>query len=200
MKEVSEEELADRLRLWFPYLEDLLDGDKPLELPPLIEVEAPEPEEVATVADSPSVIAVGPRTTVNRILGQGAAVLAVLLAGLSLVLLLSGFILAATWIHLEIYRHAEEISIMRLVGVTEGAIRGPFVVAAAVPGILAALLSTAGTIFLINVVSRAAERFGLQQPAIPLWLILIEALVGAGVPISAGWMTLVRHARSDEMK
>ena len=36
------------------------------------EVEAPDPEAVASLVGDPSVIAVGPRTSVNRLLGQGA--------------------------------------------------------------------------------------------------------------------------------
>ena len=165
LSEVPKEILAERLRIWFPYLEDLLKGENAVELPPLVEVQAPRPEEVDALSDGPAVIAVGPKSSVHRALGRGAKTLVGLATMLSVVLLASAFILAATWIHLEVYRHAEEISIMRLVGVTESAIRSPFVVAAAVPGIGAGVASVLGTLYLVSSVEDVAIRFGLH----PQW-------------------------------
>ena len=131
-------ELAQRLTHWFPYLSDLLEGEAGDLLPPLVEVTADDPDSVNVLLDSPAVIAVGPRSSLHRLLRETSRQMGWLLGLISAVLLASAGLLAAVWVHLELYRHADEITIMRLIGATESAVRGPFLVAVVAPGLLAA--------------------------------------------------------------
>jgi cell division transport system permease protein len=197
VEEVSEDELADRLTLWFPYLADLLEGDMAIDLPPLIEIVAPDPEEVAQLVRGPAVIAVGPTSSVHRALGSTAKLLAWFLGSLSIGLLASALILAATWIHLEIYRHGDEITIMRLVGATEASIRSPFFVVAALPGLAAGLAAAASTFLMVNTFARAVSVLGLQQPVVPAWVITAEIGVGFVLPTAAAANTHARHPYND---
>ncbi len=196
--EISRDRLEQQLEVWFPYLRDLLEGDHPIELPTLIEIGTERPEEVSETIDGPAVIAVGPTSSVNRALGFLARSATWLLGSLSLVLLISAFLLAATWIHLEVYRHADEITIMRLVGATEGAIRGPFFFVAFVPGLCAGILAAVSAASLLARVGRGAEILGLARPEFPAWLASLVVVLGAGVPTLAAAVTLARHARAEE--
>ncbi len=197
LEEVPEDELADRLMLWFPYLADLLQGDLAIDLPPLIEIVAPDPEEISQLVRGPAVIAVGPTSSVHRALGATARLLAWFLGSLSIGLLVSALLLAATWIHLEIYRHGDEITIMRLVGATEASIRSPFFVVAALPGLAAGLAAAASTFLMVNTFARAVSVLGLLQPVVPTWVTTAEIGVGLLLPTAAAAITLVRHADSN---
>lgn len=198
LSEIDQQTLEERLQVWFPYLEDLLDGEQAIELPTLIEVAAGNPEEVAALVEGPAVIAVGPTSSIDRVLGLTARRMTWLLGGISTVLLASAFLLAATWIHLEVYRHADEITIMRLVGATETAIRGPFVVAALVPGICAGLAASAGGWYLVHMVAVGAESVGLRPPDFHLWLVAAEVGLGVLLPTAAALITMTRHAKAGE--
>ncbi|RLE28054.1 MAG: hypothetical protein DRJ65_00945 [Acidobacteria bacterium] len=198
LTEVKQETLEERLKLWFPYLEDLLAGENPVELPTLVEVEAGDPEEVSALAKGPAVIAVGPTSSVDRILGLMARRAGWILSGISVVLLASAFLLAGTWIHLEVYRHADEITIMRLVGATEGAIRSPFLIAALIPGICAGLAASVGAWYLVALVGTLVEAMGLTPPVCPPWLPAAEIAVGMILPAAAAVVTMARHARAGE--
>ncbi|RLE36653.1 MAG: hypothetical protein DRJ61_00260 [Acidobacteria bacterium] len=198
LSEIDRETLEKRLQVWFPYLEDLLEGEHAIELPTLVEVEAADPEEVTALAEGPTVIAVGPTSSIDRILGVMARTMTWLLGGISVILLVSAFLLAATWIHLEVYRNADEITIMRLVGATESAIRGPFVVAALIPGIFAGVAASVGAWCLVRMVAVAVETVGLSPPVFPPWLVAVEIGVGVILPIVAALVTMGRHARAGE--
>lgn len=198
LSEIDRETLEERLQVWFPYLEDLLEGEHPIELPTLVEVEAGDPEEVAALVEGPAVIAVGPTSSIDRVLGLTARTMTWLLGGISVILLGSAFLLAATWIHLEVFRHADEITIMRLVGATESAIRSPFVVAALIPGICAGLAASVGAWYLVGKVAVAVEAVGLSSPVFPLWLVAAEIAVGVILPVAAALVTMARHARVGE--
>lgn len=195
LSEIDREALEERLQVWFPYLEDLLVGEHAIELPTLVEVEAGDPEEVSVLTEGQAVIAVGPTSSVDRVLGLMARTMTLLLGGISAVLLVAAFLLAATWIHLEVYRHSDEITIMRLVGATESAIRSPFVVAALIPGICAGLAASWGTWYLVRMVAVAAETVGLSPPAFPIWLPAVEIGIGVILPVTAALVTMARHAR-----
>ncbi len=195
LSEIDREALEERLKVWFPYLEDLLEGKNAIELPTLVEVKAGVPEEVSVLTRGPAVIAVGPTSSIDRVLGLVARTATWLLGGISAILLASAFSLVATWIHLEVYRHADEITIMRLVGATESAIRSPFVVAALIPGICAGLAASVGTWYLVRMVAVAAEAVGLRPPAFPVWLPAVEIGIGAILPVVAALLTMARHAR-----
>ena len=198
LTEVGQETLEERLKVWFPYLEDLLEGEHPVELPTLVEIEAEDPEEVTILAEGPAVIAVGPTSSVDRVLGLTARRLTWLMGGISVVLLASAFLLAATWIHLEVYRHADEITIMRLVGATEGAIRSPFLVAALIPGICAGVAASVGAWYMVRMVATVVAAIGLTPPVCPVWLPAAEIGVGMFLPVAAALLTMARHARAGD--
>jgi len=195
---VPPEQLARRLIHWFPYLKDLLERDGGAMLPPLVEITTADPESVVVLERSPAVIAVGPRTPLRSVLGRVSRGLGLALAAASAVLLVSAALLAAVWVHLELYRHADEITIMRLVGATESAIRGPFLVATVAPGVVAGTLAVLGTTAVIDGLSRLAEVLGL--PALTVSPGLLAAQAGAGVvlPLVSATVTLMRHAAVDD--
>jgi len=194
LETVSPEELADRLVHWFPYLTDLLDGDGATMLPPLVEITAADPESVSVLAKSPAVIAVGPRVSIRRVLGLAARSLGFLLAATSVVLLLSAALLAGVWVHLELYRHADEIAIMRLVGATEATLQAPFLVATAAPGLLAGALSVLGTLTITNGLSEIAGALALPEITVGPLVLAAQFLVGLLLPLTAAMITLARHA------
>jgi cell division transport system permease protein len=193
LREVPRGELVDRLTVWFPYLTDILQGELAIDLPPLVEITAPDPDAVATLVRGPAVIAVGPTSSVQRALGGAARDLAWFFALLSAGLLASAVLLAATWIHLEIYRHADEITIMRLVGATEGSLRGPFFVIAALPGLTAGAIAAVGSILMTAVFGQAVSVLGLTAPDVPAWITAAVAGTGFILPTAAAAVTLARH-------
>ncbi|HPA79862.1 MAG TPA: hypothetical protein PLS95_03545 [Thermoanaerobaculales bacterium] len=195
---VAPEQLARRLGHWFPYLKDLLERDGGAMLPPLVEITTSDPESVAVLERSPAVIAVGPRTPLRSLLGRVSRGLGLALGAASAVLLISAALLAAVWVHLELYRHADEITIMRLVGATESAIRGPFLVATVAPGLVAGGLALLGTTAVLDGLSRLAEVVGL--PALTVSPAVLAAQAGAGLvlPLGAAAVTLMRHAAVGE--
>lgn len=197
IREVPPKILAERLVLWFPYLQDFFDGEEGSELAPLVEIRAQDPDELKLLETSPAVIAMGPTSSVHRILGRLAGGVAFLMALISGIQLFVAILMAGIWTHLEIYRHADEISIMRLVGATETAIRSPLVMAAMMPGILAGLLGAVGAGFLVHETSLVVEGLGLGVPQ--LSPIMISALIIAGpvLPGLAAMITLARHARHE---
>lgn len=196
--EIDNDTLAGRLTQWFPYLRDLLKGDRAIELPILVEISTDDPQSVAGLIDSPAVIAVGPTASVDRVLGRIAGKMAWLMGGLSVILLLSALLLSATWIHLEVYRHADEITIMRLVGATEGAIRSPFIIGALIPGFVSGVLAAIGTRVLVSSVGAALSAVGLGAPRAPWWLLVSEFAAALVLPFLAAVLTLVRHARHED--
>jgi cell division protein FtsX len=102
------------------------------------------------------------------------------------------------WVHLELFRHADEITIMRLVGATERTIRGPFLVAVAIPGAVAAVLSVVGTITATAWLSRLTSDLGLAPITVPPMVLVMQAAAGLVLPVVAAVITLARHA-TDEL-
>ena len=194
---VAPEELAQRLVHWFPYLKDLLARDGGAMLPPLVEITTADPESVAVLERSPAVIAVGPRTPLSSLLGRASRGLGVALAAASFVLAISAVLLAAVWVHLELYRHADEITIMRLVGATESTIRGPFLVATAAPGLVAGALAALGTSAVVDALSRLAVVLGLPGLTVSFGLLAAQAGAGVLLPLAAAAVTLMRHAAAE---
>jgi cell division transport system permease protein len=198
LEQVNPDELARRMGRWFPYLEEVLEREGPEMLPPMVEVRTNEPEEVATLAGTDGVLAVGPTSSVNKVVGRVAEQFAVVLFGIALALAAGAVLLAAVWVHLELHRNAEEIAIMRLMGATEATVRSPFLVAVAVPALLAAGLSVAATELTVGWIARLAAPLGLSAVGAP-WFVLVGQVIGAfGLPIVAALVTLERHAATDE--
>ncbi len=194
--EVSPSELADRLRAWFPYLEQLMASGE-TRMPMLVEIETSDPESVAILEGSPEVLAVGPRTSVQRLLGLAARRLAWSAAFVCGVLLAAAGLLAAVWVHLELYRHADELTIMRLVGATEGTVRGPFLVAVAIPGVVAGALSIAGCIAVAASLTRVLAVVGLPPLHPSFTVLLAQGVLAVTLPLSAALVTLARHAAEE---
>lgn len=195
---VPPEQLAQRLTHWFPYLKELLEREGATMLPPLVEITTADPESVAILERSPAVIAVGPRTPLTGLLGRVSRSLVVALSAASAVLLIAAALLAAVWVHLELYRHADEITIMRLVGATESAIRGPFLVATAAPGLVAGVLAVLGTSAVVDGLSSLAEVLGLPALTVAPGLLAAQAGAGVALPLAAAAITLMRHAAVED--
>jgi cell division transport system permease protein len=195
---MAPEQLAQRLIHWFPYLKDLLERDGGAMLPPLVEITTADPESVAVLERSPAVIAVGPRTPLTSLRGRVSRGLGIALAAASAVLLISAVLLAAVWVHLELYRHADEITIMRLVGATESTIRGPFLVATVAPGLVAGALAALGTSTVLEALSGMAVVLGLPRLGVSAGLLAAQAGAGVVLPLAAAVITLMRHAAVEE--
>lgn len=194
---VSAEQLAARLGSWFPYLEDLLAGDRGTFVPPLVEITTTDVSSVEVLESNPSVVAIGPRSSVHRLIGGVARETGWILGILTAVLLITAAALAAIWVHLEIYRHADEMTILRLIGATEGAIRGPFLFAVGMPGVVATLLSIAGTVFVVRLSASLTTALGLPPVVLEWWVLGGQVVLGCVLPVAAGGLTLARHAYSD---
>jgi cell division transport system permease protein len=196
ISEISKDDLTHRLQRWFPYLDELIaDGDA--SLPPLIEIATEEPQTVAILEDRPEVLAVGPHSSIQQSIARVADRLAWSMTALSSILLAGAVLLAAVWVHVELYRHADEITIMRLVGATEGSIRGPFVVAVAIPGVAAGLLSVVGTRMTTAGLSQLSTALGLVPVETPEGIVALQLATGLLLPVGAAVFTLVRHAALD---
>jgi cell division transport system permease protein len=193
LSEVSANDLAERLQRWFPYLEDLI-GSGDATLPPLVEISTGDPDSVAILEDRSEVLAIGPRSSIQQTLGRVAGRLALIVSIVSVVLLAGALLLAAVWVHLELYRHADELIIMRLVGATEGTIRGPFLFAVAVPGIAAGVLSVVGSTVTVSNLSRLASALGLSPIEVPPSVLVLQVVGGVLLPFVAAVLTLGRHS------
>jgi cell division transport system permease protein len=191
--EVPPEELVRRLRRWFPYLEELV-GTGDASMPPLIEIATADVESLAGLEDHPEVLAVGPQSSIQQLLGRVARRLSWAVAVLSAVLLAAAVLLAVVWVHLELYRHADELTIMRLVGATEGTIRGPFVVAVGVSGAVAGALAVFGSLAAAAALSRMVTVLGLPGVVVTPGMVMIELTAAVLLPVAAAALTLARHA------
>jgi cell division transport system permease protein len=191
ISEVSSRDLAERLQRWFPYLEDLMDsGDAAL--PSLVEILTDNPDSVTVLEERSE--AIGPRSSIQQTLGQVARRLALIVGVVSGVLLAGALLLAAVWVHLELYRHADEVIIMRLVGATEATIRGPFLVAVALPGVVAGVLSVVGSVATVAGLSRLTTALGLSAMSIPPTILMMQVATGVLLPVLAAVITFARHA------
>jgi len=163
-------------------------------LPPLVEILTDNPDSVAELEDRAEVLAIGPRSSIQQTLGQVARRLALIVGVVSFVLLAGAVLLAAVWVHLELYRHADEVIIMRLVGATEGTIRGPFLVAVAIPGVVAGVLSVVGSLATVSGLSKLASALGLSAMSIPPSVLVLQLATAIFLPLLAAVITLARHA------
>jgi cell division transport system permease protein len=192
ISEVSSSDLAERLQRWFPYLEDLIDsGDATL--PPLVEILTENPDSVTEIENRSEVLAIGPRSSIQQTLGRVARRLALIVGVASFVLLMVAVLLAAVWVHLELYRHADEVIIMRLVGATEGTIRGPFLVAVSIPGVVAGILSVVGSLATVSGLSKLASALGLSAISISPGVLGLQIAAGVFLPLLAAVVTLARY-------
>jgi len=192
---VAKEQLIARLTHWFPYLEGLLEDSTTQLLPPLVEISNAPPGSFSKLEEDPAVIAVGPQISVHHLAKQVVSYLGWIQGGICSLLLLSAILLAAIWVHLELYRHADEIAIMRLIGATDTAINGPFLLASAAPGLTAAVLSCLGSLLLAAAFTQAVKALGLPRLTVSSLVLTVQAGVACALPLAAAALTLARYGK-----
>lgn len=195
---VESDELSLRLSTWFPYLEDLLAREGPEMLPPMVEITTREPRQVAVLVDDADVLAVGPTSSVNQIVGRIARRFSTVLLVMAAALVASAILLTAVWVHLEVHRNAEEIAIMRLMGATESTVKGPFLVAVAAPAVIAAVVSVIFSVISVGWIARLAEPLGLQVSGVPVVILAVQIIGAVVLPLVTALVTLERYAKAEE--
>lgn len=195
---VESDELSLRLSTWFPYLEDLLAREGPEMLPPMVEITTREPQKVAALKDDADVLAVGPTSSVNQVVGRVARRFSAVLLVMAAALVASAVLLTAVWVHLEVHRNAEEIAIMRLMGATESTVKGPFLVAVMAPAVIAAVVSVVFSVIAVGWIARLAEPLGLQVSGVPMVILLAQVAVAVVLPLATALVTLERYAKAEE--
>jgi len=190
--------LGERLSRWFPYLRGLLSSDGQRLLPTLVEVLAENPEEIAVLEGDPKVLAIGPTSPLRQVLRTAGRRIAAALITLTIGLLLAAVLLAAVWTHLEMYRHADEITIQRLVGATETAIRGPFLAVISAMGILAGLLGAGLTLIMASGIQKTAVILGLPRPGVSPWIPALQLLTATLLPLST-WIDPLASSQRGEV-
>ncbi len=196
--DVEPDELAKRLASWFPYLEEVLQREGPQMLPHMVEITTRSPQSVLELKETTAVLAVGPTSSVNRVVGQVARRFALVLLLIAGALVSGAVLLAAVWVHLELHRNAEEIAIMRLMGATEATVRGPFFVAVVVPALLAAVISVVLTVVAVGWMATLAAPLGLAARGASFVVLASQILGAVGLPMIAAFITLERHASSED--
>jgi cell division transport system permease protein len=128
------------------------------------------------------------KTVIDRLT---AAIRATERAGLVIVLLfaLASLIIAFTTVRLAIYTARDEIAVMRLVGASNMYIRGPFIVAGTMSGVLASLLALLffypATWYVGRSLSEWLGGFNLFTYYLHNFAIIFLLLVGSGIVIGA---------------
>ena len=153
---------------------------------------------MALLSDEPEVLAVGPTSSVNRVVGRAGRRLATVLFAIAAALSAGAVLLAAVWVHLELHRHADEIAIMRLMGATEATVRGPFLVAVAVPSIVAAVVSVVMTLMVVGWLARLFEPLGVSGVGAPVVVLACQIAGAVILPVAAAMITLERHVSEDD--
>jgi len=82
---------------------------------------------------------------------------------------------------------------MRLVGATESTIRGPFLVAVAIPGVVAGILSVVGSLTTVSGLSKLASALGLSAILVPTSVLVLQLTTSVLLPLLAAVITLARH-------
>jgi len=117
-------------------------------------------------------------------------------AGAATLLLGGAFALVAALIigsaiRMAVYARRDEISIMRLVGATEGFVRGPFLLEGLITGVVGASLALAATYGLYRVLSDTV----LQLEWMPRSWLLAGGVAGALLGVLASALAVRRHLR-----
>jgi len=195
---VEPEELVQRMSTWFPYLEELLEREGPEMLPPMVEIRTRDPQGVLELKTDDEVLAVGPTSSVNQVVGRVAGRFATVLFTVAGLLMAGAVLFAGVWVHLELHRNAEEIAIMRLMGATESTVRGPFLVAVMAPALLAAAASVVITVVAVGWISRLAAPLGLASTGPTPMVVVAQVCCAIALPLAAAIITLERHATTEE--
>ncbi len=124
-------------------------------------------------------------------------------AGLVIVILfaLASTIIALATVRLAIYTSRDEIAVMRLVGANNAYIRGPFIVAGIISGLVAALISLAlfypATWYAGNALSTWLGGFNLFTYYLSNFAMIFGILAGTGILVGAlaSWLAVRRYLR-----
>ena len=124
-------------------------------------------------------------------------------AGLVIVIIfaLASTVIALATIRLAIYTSRDEIAVMRLVGASNAYIRGPFIVAGVMSGLIAALIALAifypATWYAGNALSNWLGGFNLFTYYLTHFGMVFGILVGSGVLLGAlaSWLAVRRYLR-----
>lgn len=124
-------------------------------------------------------------------------------AGLVIVILfaIASTVIALATIRLAIYTSRDEIAVMRLVGASNGYIRGPFIVAGVLSGLVAALIALAvfypATWYAGKALSVWLGGFNLFTYYLANFALVFGIIVGSGVLLGAlaSWLAVRRYLR-----
>lgn len=188
-------------------------GDNPLGASLAVKAKDPSQYEgiVKFLSDDPSISpASGPiidrinyyqnKNVIDRLT---AAITATERAGLAMVLLfaIASIIIAFTTVRLAIYTARDEIAVMRLVGASNWYIRGPFIVAGIISGLLATFIALLffypATWYAGNTLSAWLGGFNLFTYYLAHFASIFFMLAGAGVIIGAlaSWLAVRKYLR-----
>ena len=87
---------------------------------------------------------------------------------------------------------------MRLMGATEATVRGPFLVAVAVPALLAAVASVILTVVVVGWMAQLAAPLDLTARGASFAVLATQVIGAVGLPMAAALITLERHASNEE--
>lgn len=140
------------------------------------------------------------KTVIDRLT---AAIQATERVGLVIVILfaLASTVIALATIRLAIYTSRDEIAVMRLVGASNMYIRGPFIVAGIMAGLLASLIALAifypASWYAGNSLSGWLGGFNLFDYYLSHFALIFSILVGSGVLLGAlaSWLAVRRYLR-----
>jgi len=116
-------------------------------------------------------------TVTGIILGLAFAAVAVIIIGAT--------------IRMAVLARAREISIMRLVGATDGFIRRPFLIEGFIKGVLGGALALLLTWFAASMISR----YFIETSFFPMEMALLGLLVGALMGLAGSAVSVGRHLR-----
>jgi len=201
VKYESKQEAYDRFKELFADSPDLVENTKPESLPESFRIKLKNPSEASTVdlkyKTEPGVDQVlTQQELVGRLFDAIDAV-----KNLSLVVsLISGFaaiLLIGNTIQVAAYSRRREVSIMKLVGASNWYVRLPFILEAAVAGLIGAVLASAGlaiakVIFIDDALKALGQNsvvpsIGWSEIAVTAPVLALVAVLTAGV---TGWTTL----------
>ncbi|MBW1988148.1 MAG: ABC transporter permease [Deltaproteobacteria bacterium] len=115
---------------------------------------------------------------------------------LGILLLVAGVFITASTIRLVLYNRAEEISIMRLVGATEGFIRAPFYIQGAFQGLAGGLLALALLAILYAAaasgMSGSMVLGGFSPRFLPAWAAAAGLVLACATGLAGAALTFVR--------
>ncbi len=186
-------------------------GENPLEAS--LAIKATNPALYATIVEWLSDQDLGPGSTLvdrvnyfqnkNVIDRLTAAIRTTQQVGLAIIILfsLASTVIALATIRLAVYTARDEIAVMRLVGASNMYIRGPFIVAGIISGVLAALIALVlfypATWYAGNALASWLGGFNLFQYYMSNFALVFFTLVGSGVFLGAlaSWIGVRRYLK-----